>query len=211
MYEWAQDHNLRFRSINPSVNPPFFFGYYAGMKNEVDALPEVQALLSRPFGDIAWAQIKRQGRAFFVDGEFNGVPILAMRERREVAYGHKNKWVHLNSFRAKTPFSLDLLTIQTSWIDNEKDIDFESEEFNRNFNIKSWDKRSAFDIIHTRTMELLLKHRGDLDGLEIVIAGSEIDVSQFGRFTRAQLDAILEVTTGIINNIPDYLRKGRRR
>ncbi len=37
------------------------------------------------------------------------------------------------------------------------DIDFESAEFSRKFHVKSSDKRFAYDVIHPRMMELLLK------------------------------------------------------
>ena len=37
------------------------------------------------------------------------------------------------------------------------DIDFESEEFSRSFFVKSKDKRYAYDVIHPRMMEFLLK------------------------------------------------------
>lgn len=37
------------------------------------------------------------------------------------------------------------------------DIDFESEEFSRKFFVKCGDKKFAYDIIHARTMELLLE------------------------------------------------------
>lgn len=37
------------------------------------------------------------------------------------------------------------------------DIDFESDEFSRRFFVKCRDKRFAYDIIHARTMELLLE------------------------------------------------------
>jgi hypothetical protein len=46
------------------------------------------------------------------------------------------------------------------------DIDFESEEFSRSFWVKSGDKRYAYDVIHPRMMEFLLK--GPTPQVEIV-------------------------------------------
>ncbi len=40
------------------------------------------------------------------------------------------------------------------------DIDFESEEFSRRFHVKSPDKRFAYDVVHARMMEFLLRKRG---------------------------------------------------
>lgn len=46
------------------------------------------------------------------------------------------------------------------------DIDFESEEFSRRFHVKSPDKRFAYDVIHARVMEFLLRRPGPAIDIE---------------------------------------------
>ncbi len=46
------------------------------------------------------------------------------------------------------------------------DIDFESEEFSRRFHVKSPDKRFAYDVVHARMMEFLLRRRGPAIDIE---------------------------------------------
>ena len=48
-----------------------------------------------------------------------------------------------------------------------QDIDFESAEFSRKFVVRSKDKRFAYDFIHARVMELLLKNRTMFGQMEI--------------------------------------------
>jgi hypothetical protein len=46
------------------------------------------------------------------------------------------------------------------------DIDFESEEFSRKFYVQSSDKRFAYDVLHPRMMEFLLREQPDAMDLE---------------------------------------------
>jgi len=46
------------------------------------------------------------------------------------------------------------------------DIDFESEEFSRSFWVESSDKRFAYDVLHPRMMEFLLRERPPMLDLE---------------------------------------------
>ena len=71
------------------------------------------------------------------------------------------------------------------------DIDFESEEFSRKFYVQSSDKRFAYDVLHPRMMEFLLKEQPDALDLE----GGALCVSDGSRLWepddfRARLDFV---------------------
>ena len=54
------------------------------------------------------------------------------------------------------------------------DIDFESAEFSRKFYVKSDDKRFAYDVLHPRMMELLLRSKPpmiDIEGGALCLSG----------------------------------------
>ena len=73
------------------------------------------------------------------------------------------------------------------------DIDFESEEFSRRFWVQSSDKRFAYDVLHPRMMEFLLRELDsaiDLEGGAICVAdgSSRWEPSSF----RSQLDFVVK-------------------
>ena len=80
------------------------------------------------------------------------------------------------------------------------DIDFESAEFSKRFYVSAKDKRWAYDVIHTRTMEMLLSNGSgfsiecDYEAL-CVVAKKPLDVHGFEqayRYGHAVLDGIPE-------------------
>lgn len=88
------------------------------------------------------------------------------------------------------------------------DIDFESDEFSRRFHVKSADKRFAYDIIHTRTMELLLRcgkiHlEANSTSLLFYYSGS-LNVPD-------EAETLIQRGLEFLELIPDYLLEQQRR
>ncbi len=83
------------------------------------------------------------------------------------------------------------------------DIDFESAEFSRKFYVKADDRRWAYDVIHQRTMEFLL----DRPQFTIQFAGRDVLVHRSSRFSVQQFEQALEIASGILDRLPDYLVK----
>ena len=81
------------------------------------------------------------------------------------------------------------------------DIDFESAEFSRKFYVKSPDRKWAFDVIHTRTMEYLLK----APSFTIEFGFGEIAVYRTGHCGAEQYEQALELARGLYDLIPDYV------
>ena len=86
------------------------------------------------------------------------------------------------------------------------DIDFESAEFSRKFYVKAEDKRWAYDVIHTRTMQFLL----DMPQYTIEFSPSHVIVYRSSTFKTTQFEEAIAVITGILDRFPDYLVKQLR-
>ena len=80
------------------------------------------------------------------------------------------------------------------------DIDFESAEFSRRFFVKSPDRRWAYDVLHQKTMELLLAYpRFSLD-----FQGSRVMAFYDNRkFSLGEFGSALKVVTSILDDLPE--------
>jgi len=83
------------------------------------------------------------------------------------------------------------------------DIDFESAEFSRKFYVKSPDKRWAYDVIHTRAMEYLLK----APSFNIEFGHGEIAVYRGGWPDPDRHEQALKLAGDLLDMIPDYVIK----
>src|SRR4051794_11782698 len=79
-----------------------------------------------------------------------------------------------------------------------EDIDLESDDFNRAFQVRCPDRRFASDVLHPRMMELLIRYRQlgwrfESDSLLVVAEGLH---------SPAQIEATIEVMDGITDLVP---------
>jgi len=84
------------------------------------------------------------------------------------------------------------------------DIDFESAEFSKAFHVKGDDRKWTYDVIHPRTMELLLGHREvkiDSDVTALVITGPK------KRWEISQLEHYANIATEFLDAIPTHARE----
>ncbi len=84
------------------------------------------------------------------------------------------------------------------------DIDFESAEFSRTFYVKSSDKKWAYDVIHTRTMDFLLQNAADFS---LAFGHNELAVIKTGRCQPDQYEKAVKLAHGLYELIPDYVLK----
>jgi hypothetical protein len=81
------------------------------------------------------------------------------------------------------------------------DIDFESDQFSREFHVKSPDKKWAYDVLHQRTMEFLLtqpKYAIEFDTQSIICWRNR-------RFNSQMREGAISVVEGILDRLPEYL------
>ena len=80
-----------------------------------------------------------------------------------------------------------------------EEIGFESAEFSQKFFVKSPDRRWAYDVVHQKTMELMLAHPHFL----IDFQGSQVMAYYHNKmFSLGDFESALKVVTGIVDNLP---------
>ena len=79
-------------------------------------------------------------------------------------------------------------------------IDFESTEFSQRFAVKSPDRRWAYDVLHQKTMELML----DYPQFHIDFQGTQVAAySGHTEFSPGEFESALNLVTGILDNLPE--------
>ncbi|MFC2079635.1 hypothetical protein ACFLSZ_06615 [Candidatus Bipolaricaulota bacterium] len=87
------------------------------------------------------------------------------------------------------------------------DIDFESDQFSREFHVKSPDKKWAYDVLHQRTMEFLLGN----PKFSIEFDTSHVICWRGRRFDVRTRETAISVVEGILDRLPEYVVREQRR
>jgi hypothetical protein len=181
------------------------WGYYAKRKR----VESFQALATQlgltyapedPFGIVGWpfALFQRgdgQGVENVLSGTWQGADLMAF----DFWYYDESTDSKGNTTRNYRRFDCAMTTIDAACshltIDHEnlftriadalalKDLQFESEEFNRSFNVKSTDDRFAYAFVDARMMQWLLGHADgyafEVLGDRLLVAGPKIQPMEF--------------------------------
>ncbi|MBX7244466.1 MAG: DUF3137 domain-containing protein [Candidatus Sumerlaeaceae bacterium] len=83
----------------------------------------------------------------------------------------------------------------------KEDINFESAEFNRKFFVSSTDRRWAYDVLHTRTMEFLMAS----PRFAIQFSGDCVMAWKDSTFKPEDFAAAADVISGILERLPEYV------
>ncbi|MCK4570781.1 hypothetical protein KAT84_02405 [Candidatus Bipolaricaulota bacterium] len=141
-------------------------------------------------------------------GSWNGRQLEAFDYRYVTGHG-KNRSTHtfsaiilrsgllLKPLRIRSENAFDKLTE----FFGADDIDFESDQFSREFHVKSPDKKWAFDVLHQRTMEFLLSH----PKFSIEFDTEHVICWRNRRFDLQTRESAISVVEGILDRLPEYL------
>jgi hypothetical protein len=143
-----------------------------------------------------------------IKGEVHGRPVTMMDYRYVVGHG-KNRSTHNRGLVIlQTDFpTVPMFIRRESALDRvgeffgADDIDFESSEFSRKFYVKSNDRKWAYDVIHTRTMEYLMR----APSFTIEFGLGEIAVYKTGWCDTDRYEKALELLWDLHELIPDYV------
>jgi hypothetical protein len=147
-------------------------------------------------------------------------------ERRVYCFDHHYETYSTNSKGQRTThhhwssnivfdvgFPLSPLTIRSeSWFDKVAgafgfdDIDFESNEFSREFHVKAKDRRWAYDVIQTKVMEILLAS----PRFVVEMAGTHLLVRRGSRFGAEQYGQALVLGSALLDALPADIVRERR-
>jgi len=147
-------------------------------------------------------------------GSWNGRQLEAFDYRYVTGHG-KNRTTHtfsaviirsglsLKPLRIRPENAFDKLT-EFFGVD---DIDFESAQFSREFHVKSPDKKWAYDVLHQRTMEFLLSN----SRFSIEFDTEYVICWRNRRFNLQTRESAISVVEGILDRLPEYLVRERRK
>ncbi|MDP9823148.1 hypothetical protein J2S59_002957 [Nocardioides massiliensis] len=82
-----------------------------------------------------------------------------------------------------------------------RDIELESEDFNRAFTVTCPDPKFAYDVLHPRTMELLLRSRD----LAWRFEGDTLLAVSSGKHSPAEVTRVLGVLDAVLDGIPEFV------
>jgi len=91
------------------------------------------------------------------------------------------------------------------------DIDFESDEFNKRFYVWSDDRKFAYDLVHARMMEFLLRTRQAVRGLHLQIVGPRAIFFRERTLGADGVKQLLQFAADFHQQIPDYVKKDHAR
>ncbi|HUT59219.1 MAG TPA: hypothetical protein VNA25_15325 [Phycisphaerae bacterium] len=143
-----------------------------------------------------------------MSGDWQGREFLGF-DYHYVTGSGKNRSTHrFSAVILKSPVPLEPLFIRPEGLFDKvteffgyDDIDFESAEFSRRFYVKARNKRWAYDVIHPRTMELLLSSPACTIKFGLV----HVMAYRLSRFRLQDFEAAAELIRGILDGLPDYV------
>lgn len=84
-----------------------------------------------------------------------------------------------------------------------RDIQFESDEFNRRFKVSGPDEKFAFDILHPKAMEYLMS----LPDRMWQIAGPLLLIYRSGGYSVGEYDSVMRQIDGFLDLVPEYVKQ----
>lgn len=151
-------------------------------------------------------------------GEYEGTPIRCFDYRYTIGWGRSSHTFKYTCVLLKSPIPFEKLVIRPEEAGDNigrlvgvNDVQFESEDFNRQFCVQCQDKRFAFSVIHQRMMEYLMKE----DNLAIEGAGDtlvfyDIYGQSWVNSLRRDTKRLLKFGLGFVELLPRYLQAGSK-
>jgi len=156
----------------------------------------------------------RRGRSRYayniMEGNWKERPIAAFDYHYRTGSGKNSHDYTFSAVVIETALPLKPLHIRTENLADKladfvgvSDLEFESAEFNRIFYVKSPDRRWAYDVLHTRTMQFLL----DSPRFIIQFAPCHVIAYRSTKFSTQEFEQAAETVSGILDRLPAYLIK----
>ena len=82
------------------------------------------------------------------------------------------------------------------------DIDLDYREFNKKFYVKSPDKKYAYDLLHSRAMEFLLRH----SGITVETGGRSFLFYFDGKMSLREVPVFLDMGIDFAELLPGFLK-----
>lgn len=86
-----------------------------------------------------------------------------------------------------------------------RDIEFESDEFNKRFRVMCENRQAAFDILHPQMMEYMMS----LPDLDIQAGGPFVMVHSSRLYSASEISGVVVAINGFLDRIPEYFKQDR--
>ncbi len=150
-----------------------------------------------------------------LDGRYGGLPVILFDYRYRTGSGKSQQTHHVSALLVRMDIHCPCLTIRPESVMDKfaaflgfDDIDFEYDRFNRAFHVNGDNKKFAYDVCHSDMMEFLLEQPSmtwELRGSDLLLYSWRM-----GTFDADEAARCLELATGFVQRIPDYLRREAR-
>ncbi len=145
-------------------------------------------------------------------GQVDGYPVLACDLHYETGSG-KNRTHHRYGLILLTvPLRLSEVIIRREGLFDRlaaavgfEDIDFESAEFSGRFHVSATDRRFAYDLIHARAIEYLMRQ----PDYNWEFEGDTIALYHTDRFEPEEIGPAIRFAIGFVDLIPEYVWEQR--
>ncbi|MDO5736350.1 MAG: hypothetical protein Q4P15_07735 [Propionibacteriaceae bacterium] len=148
---------------------------------------------------------RRADRAFW--GTFDKVPMFGFRYRYTVSTGKSSQTFPFLMVGIRFPgavFPPMSLTYERDFLFcRDKDLQFENQQFNQTWRVKSHSARFAHDVLHPRTMDFLM--RQPLKFKELWFSGDVLFVCVAGDPDPDAADALMRLLSDFMDLLPSHL------
>lgn len=160
--------------------------------------------------DLGWPyDAGRSHRANHVmTGTHNGRPLVVFEHKWVTGSGDDRKTHYAMVTALQLPRTLPQLTVTREGVFGSlaraigiKDIELESDAFNREYKVKSENRRFAYDVLHPRFMQWLL----DTDAGGFTISSGYLVVATGGRLQMEQVDSRIAYLDAIAEHVPAFV------
>jgi len=186
------------RNLTPQMNR-HWENYFSAHPDFLDFADD---RLYAPWAGLVWGMAIAGFLDRMVIGKQGHHELLAF-DQTTVDKDDPKKQVKCTRVMVSSPYRLKRLFIAPERKgDSHGDVDFESIEFNENFRVEADEKRWAYDVITTRTMAILLKHKGfvvDFDAHYITAHKGDI------LLTPIEMNEAMTLLVGMADLLPSYL------
>jgi len=148
-----------------------------------------------------------------MSGDVDGLTVVAFDYRYTTGSGKNSHTHHHQAVVFLLPIDApavrmrpeNVLDRMASWVGWD-DIDFESDEFSRRYHVASQDRRFAYDILHARLIDYLLRC-GTAPHMET--AGVFLLLYDKGHGQVQNFERLIMIGQTVVAMIPDYVLKAR--
>jgi len=159
-------------------------------------------------------QCLRQGHSRYaynhIRGSWQALDFYAFDYRYVTGYGKHQQTHRFSAVMIESPIPLKDLLIRTEHIGDRvaqffgaDDIDFESIEFSEKYFVKASEKRWAFDVLHQRTIEFMLKW----PTFNLQFDHSHVIAWRNKLFEPRDFQDAADLINGVLERMPGYLTK----